>query len=128
MQFMSKNTKIISIAIAAVIFCAGLFLRLQKSNEVVRYGTIKNFSSSGSMKFYYYDIENGKILEDKNKSWFWGTLNDDLVKYVSDNQGAFFKITGKKERDDCGYIEGICLEDIEISAIEAIATSNFQIH
>lgn len=121
-----KNNKKLKIALMSVAVLAvpliGYYLgtslpKQAKNDDTVLYGTVRQFSSSGSMKFYYYDIENKKILEDKNKPWFWGFMDDDLLKYVGNNHNAVFKIIGKKLQDDCDYIDNVCLEDISINEI-----------
>lgn len=91
-----------------------------KKSDIVLYGEIRNFSTSGDIKFDYYDIEQGKALYDENKPWFWGYLHDNQIDYVSKNPYSVFKITGKKEEDDCGYTEGICLEDISVNEIAVV--------
>jgi len=112
---------LLSVAVLAVPLLGyyfGIFLPKQAKNEnVILYGTVRHFSGSGSIKFYYYDAKNEKVLNNESKPWFWGSLNDDLIEYIGNNPNAVFKIVGKKLKDDCGYIENVCLEDIAINEI-----------
>lgn len=123
---MSRNKKIkialLSVAVLAVPLLGyyfGILLpKKAQSDDIVLYGTLMQFSGSGSMKFYYYDVKNGKVLNDEKKPWFWGSMNDDLIQYVGDNNNAVFKIVGKKLQNDCGHIDNVCLEDIAIKHIQ----------
>lgn len=139
--------KIISISILILLFTGCSFefekkVEIKKDNnqseqkqasaideeaDIITYGMLSQFSTSGAMKFNYYDIENNKIINNNKRSWFWAgpDINDKIkldsfVKYVESNKDSVFKITGKKESDDCGYIEGICFEDIAVTNIEVI--------
>ena len=93
-----------------------------------RYGVLQRASTSGDMRFDYYDRENGKVLENWNgHPWFFATVADlkddknidDYFDYVQKNKESVFKITGIKEKDDCDYYgDGSCLEDITVEKIE----------
>lgn len=123
---------IISIPLA-VLFLFG-FLYWQKNKTVERHGVVYKTSTSGDMRFNYYDIKENKILDSWNEyPWFFATIDnlDDTEKinnfynYVSENKGKVFRITGIKEDDDCEYFKKDengekCLENIRIEKIEVI--------
>ncbi|MBU4257272.1 hypothetical protein KJ586_00755 [Patescibacteria group bacterium] len=102
----------------------------KEAGRVVRYGIVKTFSTSGDMRFYYYDIEKGIALDNwQGYPWFFATpenLNDgekidDLYNYVENNQNSVFKIIGTKEKDDCDYYDArTCLENITIKEIKKV--------
>lgn len=114
------------IIIAAYILLAGYLLFFPK---VERYGVLERFSTSGDMRFKYYDMEKGRILENrKDYPWFFATVADikdgnkvdDYVKYISDHKEYIFKITGSRGKDDCSYLgNGVCLESIKVKNITA---------
>lgn len=96
-------------------------------DDVEIYATLKQFSSSGGMKFDYYDMDKKEIANNaEGNSWFWGGVYDDkelmdnFVKYVEENRTSVFKITGVRGDDDCGYLDGYCFEDIKIKQIERV--------
>ena len=102
------------------------FLFFQKSNSVERYGTLLRSSTSGDVRFNYYDIEQQKSLENLDgRPWFFALASenetDDYLKYIQEHEGSVFKITGKKEADDCDYFgNGTCLENISVEGIESV--------
>lgn len=102
------------------------FLFFQKSNSVERYGTLLRSSTSGDVRFSYYDINEKKSLESwENRPWFFALASEDetdnYLNYIQEHQGSVFKITGKKEVDDCDYFgNGICLENISVEKIESV--------
>lgn len=102
----------------------------KEAERVVRYGTVKTFSTSGDMRFYYYDIEKDIALDNwQGYPWFFAApedLNDvekinDIYNYVENNQNSVFKIIGTKEKDDCDYYNAkTCLENITIKEIKKV--------
>ena len=95
--------------------------------KVVLYGSLRHFSTSGSMKFYYEDDDYRKPFSTKDRAWFWGySINDnekddEFIDYVAENGGSIFKIVGIRDEDDCGYIgDGTCIENIGIEKIEIV--------
>lgn len=111
-----------------VIFLLALFFWMNRPVE--RYGVLSRSSTSGDMRFSYYDTEKKKVLDSwHGYPWFFATIKDlknekavgNYYEYVQDNQNSVFRITGKKERDDCEYYNtGVCLENIVISDIEVV--------
>lgn len=97
-------------------------------DKVVYYGELKRFSTSGTLSFYFYDIEKSQLEQPDNpRHWFWAKPNDPkdtkeidrILKIVSDNEGAIFKITGVRNKDDVDYYEdGTPIQDITIENIE----------
>lgn len=123
---------LIFIIILLTIAIAGIFwLFSRNSNRLVeRYGVILRSSTSGDMRFNYFDIEKGETVDNyQGYPWFFATIEDindkkkvdDYYNYVENNEKAVFKITGIKEKDDCDYYgNGTCLESIMVKEIEAI--------
>ena len=98
---------------------------IQDSKEL--YAKLKHFTSSGGMKFYYYDIDKGEIMNNSNgNAWFWGGVFtdeesiDNFANYIKENEDSVFKITGTHDSDDCDYLEGFCFENINIEKIERL--------
>lgn len=96
---------------------------------VERHGVLRRASTSGDMRFDYYDIEKERVLDGlEGHPWFFATVADleddksvdDYFDYVQKNKESVFKITGVKEKDDCGYTEGMCYENITIDEIEVV--------
>lgn len=94
----------------------------QVQEEIVFYGKIRHFSTSGSMKFYYADDIEREKLSNGDSSWFWAYMSYNDVDYVGTAEdNSIFKITGTKASDDCGYIDdATCLEAINVVKIEAV--------
>lgn len=102
----------------------------KEEGQVVRYGKVITFSTSGDVRFNYYDIKKSVVLDSwQGYLWFFASpedLNDGkkidyLNNYIKNNQNSIFKITGIKEKDDCGYYgAGACLENITIKEIEKV--------
>lgn len=95
-----------------------------KNQEVERYGVLRRSSTSGDMRFDYYDIQQKKVLDNfEGHPWFFAlkdeSMTDEYLQYLQENKGAVFKIVGKRLADDCDYYEdGSCLENIAIEKIE----------
>jgi hypothetical protein len=97
--------------------------------KVERYAVLERFSTAGDMRFKYYDMKNGRVLENrKDYPWFFATVADikdskkvdNYVKYIDDHKEYVFKITGSREKDDCSYFgNGVCLENIKVKDITA---------
>ena len=53
--------------------------------EVVSYGQLRRFSTSGELSFNYYDIDKNKPAYDNPYIWFWVTLpeSEDYKKIKS---------------------------------------------
>lgn len=134
---MIKKLKfVIVIAAVVLLFFLGYWLetinRQEKISDsgmenVVLYGTLRHFSGSGSMKFYYVDLEKNQFIKSEEHPWFWANIGGDSkdefqerLNYISANGEAVFKITGKKNDEDCGYTEGVCYEDITVDEIEVV--------
>lgn len=99
----------------------------ETENKIELYAKLKTFSSSGGMKFYYYDPEKENYTKGvSGNDWFWGGVFRDkksvnsFVKYVEEDKNAIFKIAGNIFENDCDYIDGLCLENIEIEKIDRI--------
>lgn len=94
----------------------------EENQDVIRYGDPFISSSSGDMRFIYFDMENKVLLKEWNGyPWFWGAGEEKDINYVENHKNYVFKITGEKEADDCGYYDnGICLENITVKNIEAV--------
>lgn len=100
---------------------------LKEDDSVERYGMLLRSSTSGDVRFSYYDIGQKKSLESwEGRPWFFALANEeeteDYLKYIQEREGSVFKITGKKEADDCDYFgNGTCLESIAVEKIEVVA-------
>lgn len=106
-----------------------------EGERVEWYGVVHQYSGSGSLKFFHYDTKNKKVLNDEKNPWFWGDIDDDLLKYVGENRDAVFRIVGVRYSDDCGYYapaegeyppvpgktEGVCLASVRIEKLEAVS-------
>lgn len=107
-------------------------ISLAAPREVVRYGTVYRFSTSGTMGFYYYDMKKGNIVVNwQIYPWFVASIesnddkeSDNFVNYVSEHKNYVFKIFGVKEADDCDHYEdkykGVCLEMVTVKEIIAV--------
>lgn len=100
---------------------------IKTENKIELYAKLKAFSSSGGMKFYYYDFEKRNNTKGiSGNDWFWGGVYEDnesinsFVKYIEEDKNAIFKITGNQFEDDCDYMNGFCFENIKILKIERI--------
>jgi len=96
-------------------------------DNIELYAKLKVFSSSGGMKFNYYDPEKEKYTKGvSGNDWFWGGAFDDqekindFVKYIEEDKDAVFKIVGTNLGEDCGYIDGVCFDNIEIIEIKRV--------
>lgn len=102
----------------------------QYENEKVEYyAELKRFSTSGDMRFYWYDMDKKqRIKPDDEYSWFFALptkvpsdekATADWVKYIDDNKNAVFKISGTREPDDCDYYgPDHCIQSVNIESIE----------
>lgn len=99
------------------------------SKKVTYYAELARFSTSGDMRFYWYDIaKKQRINPNDEYSWFFALptkvpadekATNDWVKYIEDNKTAVFKITGTREADDCGYYgPDHCIQSVNIDKIE----------
>ena len=99
--------------------------------EIERYGIIITNSTSGSLRLRYYDQDKKKTLDNfEGHPSFWASVQDSrdseeaskLFDYVEKNKESVFKIEGTKDSDDCDfYGNGVCLENVTIKKIEAVA-------
>jgi hypothetical protein len=127
---MKKIVLILVIVLAAAL----VFWKTREGapEEVSFYAKVKTLSTSGSTAFYYYDLENGKTDCERKDCWFWGMLrhSEDEEKamayfqFLSDREGAVFKVTGVKEADDCEYLEGQCLTSLILDKVETVRLIN----
>lgn len=120
--------------IILVVLMSGYFAKTSanhrnKSQKVEYFAVLKSFSSSGDMRFYWYDPVRKQILNpDDEFAWFFAMpdgvpSNDkavnDWVKLIENNQTSIFKITGLRETDDCEYygpehcVQAVVVEKIE---------------
>lgn len=130
---MKKYSLYILIFLLVAIMASILWVNIHdagRSSSVERYGVLLRVSTSGDVRFSYYDIEQGRVLDEfEGHPWFFAMIEkmddekivDDYVKYVQENENAVFKITGEKEPDDCEYYgDSKCLENIRVKNIQAI--------
>lgn len=124
---------IVAIPLVILIFI-GFLLWQNRSKNVERYGVVFKNSTSGEMRFDYYDMGQKKVLDNwEGHPWFFALAKDakdyDKIDYffnkVKDNSGSVFKIIGTKEKDDCDYYaggvnDGACMEIIVVSQIEVL--------
>lgn len=99
-----------------------------KKEEVVYYGTLYRYSTSGALGFYFYNIERNQLDQPDNpQNWFWAGPKDikneeeinKILDVINKNPGAIFKITGTRNSDDIGYYQdGTPVQDITIKEIE----------
>lgn len=132
-NIMKKYSLYISIFLLVAIAASILWVNIHntgKSSYVERYGVLSRVSTSGDVRFSYYDIEQGRVLDEfEGHPWFFAMIEkmddekriDDYVKYVRENESGVFKITGEKEPDDCEYYgDSKCLENIRVIDIQVI--------
>ena len=124
---------IIAIPLVILIFI-GFLLWQNRSKNVERYGVVFKNSTSGEMRFDYYDMGQKKVLDNwEGHPWFFALAKDakdyNKIDYffnkVKDNGGSVFKIIGTKEKDDCDYYadgvnDGACMEVIIVNQIEVL--------
>lgn len=95
---------------------------------------IKSWSTSGDIRFYWYDVKTNKIINPEDQfSWFFAIpslvsndekTTDNWVKFIEENKNAVFKITGTRLNDDCGYYDpDHCIENIDIKKIKVVGTN-----
>ena len=122
-RLMKRTTKYLYYVIIALYLFLAAYLILFP--RVERYGVVESVSAAGDIRFKYYDMEKGQILENrKDYPWFFARVTedkaDDYVKYISEHEDYVFKIVGNREKDDCGYFgSGVCLENVKVSDITA---------
>lgn len=103
----------------------------QNTPKVAYYAKVKQVSTSGDIRFYWYDTELKQIKDADNQyAWFFALPKDvpdndestnKWVKFIKENQDSVFKITGTKEDDDCNYYgSDNCIENIDIKNIEIV--------
>lgn len=96
--------------------------------QVSYFAKVKTLSTSGSAAFYYYDPEKGEADCEREDGWFWGVLRQaeddrkalDYFQFLSDRESAVFRVTGVRDADDCGYIEGKCLQTLILDKVELV--------
>lgn len=100
-------------------------------NKITYYAKVKQISTSGDVRFYWYDTESKQIKDSGNQyAWFFAlpknvpddsVATDKWIKFIKDNQNSVFKITGVKETDDCDYYGSEhCIENIDVKTIEVV--------
>lgn len=126
-NMMKKAVIILGIILVAILVY--FKTRAVVAPETVSYfAKVKTLSTSGSVAFYYYDPETQQADCEREDGWFWGAIrqvDDDqkalaYFQFLSDHEGAVFKVTGVREADDCGYLEGRCLQSIVLDKVEAV--------
>lgn len=99
--------------------------------QIVYFAKVKQISTSGDIRFYWYDTEFEQVKDiDNEYAWFWAMpvdVPDDLestdgwVGFIRDNSNSVFKITGTRGQDDCDYYgPDHCIEDVNIDRIEIV--------
>ncbi|MDD3002485.1 MAG: hypothetical protein PHS06_01285 [Candidatus Shapirobacteria bacterium] len=99
--------------------------------QIIYYAKVKQTSTSGDMRFYWYDTELKQIKDVNNQyAWFFALPEDTLnnnesnnkwVIFIKDNQNSVFKIVGTRLKDDCDYYgPDHCIENINIETIEIL--------
>ena len=82
--------------------------------EVVYYGQLRRFSTSGDLAFYFYDIDNNRRQYDDPRVWFWASLPDyqdyekikpTLEFIAKQSPSAVYRLVGTREADDTGYYD-----------------------
>lgn len=110
-------------------YLLNMIFTMGSSKKVTYYAELARFSTSGDMRFYWYDIaKKQRVKPDDEYSWFFAlptkvpaneNATDDWVKYIEDNKTAVFKITGTREPDDCDYYgPDHCIQSVNIDKIE----------
>ena len=86
---------------------------------VTLYGTVKQLSTSGSVKFTFDEkMERGKFPNGGSR-WFWGSVADSNLKYIDEHGNETFVMTGRRNDDDCDYTgDGTCIEDYDIYTVK----------
>lgn len=95
---------------------------------------LKSWSTSGELRFYWYDVKTNKITNPDNQfSWFFalapeipnpGITMDNWIKFIEENKNEVFKITGTRLSDDCGYYgPNHCIQTVNIKKIEVVGTN-----
>lgn len=97
------------------------------NGEIVeRYGTIRRYSTSGSLAFRYDEARHPVGQGDDAPRWFWATVpakdEDELDRRLGEiadaPDGQVYRITGVRGPDDCEYAPGVCFENIESVSLE----------
>ena len=100
----------------------------EAGSAVTYFAKIKRWSTSGDIRFYWYDTELKQIKDiDNQYAWFFGSPTyvfdspGNWVSFFENNKNSVFKITGTKGKDDCDYY-GLdhCIENINIDSIEIV--------
>ncbi len=98
--------------------------------EVVYYGQLRRFSTSGALGFDYYDIDKNKLQYDNPYVWFWATLPEaedykkikpTLEFIVDQDNSTIYKIVGTRVADNSYYdpsVSKIPLQSIMIKSIQ----------
>ncbi len=115
-------------ATIALLANAPTFTQVNQNVPVTYYAQLMEFSTSGTMKFYFYDIQTKQIISrGRYGTWFWGTLvgespeqRDQYIQSIGEQSpGVIFMIKGVRHEDDREfYLDGRPVQDIEIESIE----------
>lgn len=105
-----------------------------ESGTIVRYGTLRTFSSGGGLSFGY--VGNGELRErgaDVSRNMFFASfptrtqedlaaLDGRLSMFLDEGDGErIYEIVGTRLPDDCGYYEDVCLESMMIRSIRPLS-------
>jgi len=126
---MNKKLLMLLVTILAIIVAMTLFGH--KSDEVLYYAKVKQISTSGDTRFYWYDTKLKRTINPDNQySWFWAMpenvpsdpkATDEWVAKIKNNQDSVFKITGVREKEDCGYYDAQhCVQSIKVKSIKIV--------
>lgn len=98
------------------------------------YATLSQFSTSGDMRFRWWDMEQRRDVFPGNKyTWFFAmppdivddeAANKKWVKFIDDHTDYIYEIIGRREENDCGYYgSDHCIESVTIDQIIPIKLS-----
>lgn len=141
MKFTNTNMSFIKILMMLII--VGLLVFSSVSTNVnpntgadsgiqVEYtAVVKNISTSGDTRFYWYDIESKTIINPNDEhNWFFALpenvpedklATEKWVDLIMSNQVSVFKITGTRAEDDCEYYgPENCVQNIAVEKIKII--------
>lgn len=119
-------------AVAKNGYLLNMTFTMGSTNKVTYFAGLKRFSTSGDMRFYWYDVaKKQRINPDDEYSWFFALptkvpydekATEDWVKFIEENKTAVFKITGTRIPNDCGYYgPDHCIKSVNIDTIEIVA-------
>lgn len=125
------SRKLLLLALVFIFGVLVIILSNRNRSEIVYLARVKQISTSGETRFYWYDSKLKRIIAPDNQySWFWAMpenvpsdskATNEWVAKIKSKQDSVFKITGVRGKDDCEYFDAQhCIQSIKVRSIEIV--------